>query len=72
MNWTTQTTDHLVKYNGIYFIDSLTGWAAGDSGIILKTTTGGVLTGFTNTSAKSPKNIFCRRTIQTRSIRRQL
>ena len=58
LNWTTQTTDHLVKYNGIYFIDSLTGWAAGDSGIILKTTTGGVLTGFTNTSAEIPEKYF--------------
>ncbi|MEZ4823014.1 MAG: T9SS type A sorting domain-containing protein [Ignavibacteria bacterium] len=57
LNWTTQTTDHLVKYNGIYFIDSLTGWAAGDSGIILKTTTGGVIIGFTNTSA-NPRKYF--------------
>lgn len=51
-NWTNQNTSHKVNYNGIYFTDSLTGWAAGDSGVILKTTTGGVLTGFSNSSSE--------------------
>jgi len=57
-NWTNQNTNHEVNYNGIYFTDSLTGWAAGDSGVILKTTTGGVLTGFSNSSSEIPDQCY--------------
>ncbi|MCY7361434.1 MAG: hypothetical protein LH629_05095, partial [Ignavibacteria bacterium] len=58
-NWTTQNTNHpLVTYNSIYFTDSLTGWVVGDSGTILKTTTGGVLTSFTNQLTEIPDKYF--------------
>ena len=29
--------------NSIYFVDEINGWAVGDSGLILHTTTGGVV-----------------------------
>lgn len=58
VNWINQNTSHVVKYNGIYFTDSLTGWTAGDSGVILKTTTGGVLTGFSNSSSEIPDQYY--------------
>ena len=35
--------DTLSKFLGIYFIDAMTGWVVGDGGMILKTTTGGVV-----------------------------
>ncbi|MBK6538946.1 MAG: T9SS type A sorting domain-containing protein [Ignavibacteria bacterium] len=58
-NWIVQNSTHpLVTYNSIHFTDSLTGWVVGDSGTILKTTTGGVLTNFTNTSTEIPGNYF--------------
>ncbi|HRB01466.1 MAG TPA: YCF48-related protein [Ignavibacteria bacterium] len=40
----------------IVFTDSLTGWVVGDSGTILKTTTGGILTDFTNISSEIPED----------------
>ena len=46
------------EYNSIYFTDTLTGWTVGKNGIILKTTTGGVLTGFSNTSSEIPDRYF--------------
>ncbi len=58
-NWTFQSSNHKnVRYNSIYFTDSLTGWVVGDSGIILKTTTGGVITGFSNTSSEIPDRYY--------------
>ncbi|MBX7047444.1 MAG: T9SS type A sorting domain-containing protein [Ignavibacteria bacterium] len=36
------------------FINSQTGWIVGKNGVILKTTTGGVVTGFTQTSSEIP------------------
>ncbi|MBK7447376.1 MAG: T9SS type A sorting domain-containing protein [Ignavibacteria bacterium] len=47
-----------INYNSVYFTDSLTGWVVGDSGIILKTTTGGILTNFANTSTEIPDKYF--------------
>ena len=46
------------SYTSIFFIDSLTGWTVGNHGKILKTTTGGVLTNFTNTSTEIPDKFF--------------
>ncbi len=42
--WTSQRPDFLLypNLNSIYFVNSLTGYAVGSSGIILKTTTGGI------------------------------
>jgi len=58
-NWVIQITNHpLLSYNSIFFTDSLTGWVVGDSGIILKTTTGGVLTGFSTTSSEIPDKYY--------------
>ena len=58
-NWIVQNNNHpLVIYNSIFFTDSLTGWVVGDSGTILKTTTGGVLTNFTNTSTEIPDKYY--------------
>jgi len=47
-----------IFYNSIYFTDSLNGWTVGDSGTILRTTTGGVLTSFTNQSTEIPDKYF--------------
>ena len=59
LNWINQTSKQLGKnYNSVYFTDSLTGWVVGDSGVILKTTTGGVLTGFSNSSSEIPDEYF--------------
>jgi photosystem II stability/assembly factor-like uncharacterized protein len=42
-NWTSQkTVFQYLSLNNIFFVNSLTGYAIGGSGIILKTTTGGV------------------------------
>jgi hypothetical protein len=58
-NWVIQITNHpLLSYNSIFFTDSLTGCVVGDSGIILKTTTGGVLTGFSTTSSEIPDRYY--------------
>ncbi|MBK7255727.1 MAG: T9SS type A sorting domain-containing protein [Ignavibacteria bacterium] len=46
------------SYTSIFFIDSLTGWTVGANGVILKTTSGGVLTNFTNTSIEIPDKYF--------------
>ncbi|MCB0726059.1 MAG: YCF48-related protein [Ignavibacteria bacterium] len=45
-----------INYFSNYFADSLVGWTVGANGIILKTTTGGVLTGFSNTTSEIPDN----------------
>jgi photosystem II stability/assembly factor-like uncharacterized protein len=43
VNWTEQNCGNVGKINSIYFIDSNAGWAVGEGGTILKTTTGGVV-----------------------------
>ncbi|MBK9332097.1 MAG: T9SS type A sorting domain-containing protein [Ignavibacteria bacterium] len=54
-NWILYPDIEPTKFKrDIKFTDSLTGWVVGDSGIILKTTTGGVLTDFTNISSEIP------------------
>jgi photosystem II stability/assembly factor-like uncharacterized protein len=35
-----------IEYHSVHFADSLTGWCVGDSGRILKTTNGGIITSF--------------------------
>jgi len=41
VNWTRQTTNTNKYLNDIFFLNKDTGWVVGDSGLILKTTTGG-------------------------------
>ena len=40
-NWTRQQTSYTENLREIFFIDSLSGWIAGDSGIIIHTSNGG-------------------------------
>ena len=53
-NWIRQPIEPLplIDFSSCYFIDSLTGWTVGGS--LFSTTTGGVLTGFSNTAAEIP------------------
>ncbi len=53
-NWIRQPIDPLplINFSSCYFTDPLTGWAVG--GALYSTTTGGVLTGFSNTSTEIP------------------
>jgi len=56
-NWINyQNLQNTQMKHDIVFTDSLTGWVVGDSGTILKTTTGGILTGFANISSEIPKD----------------
>jgi len=43
-----------LDYNSVFFIDSLIGWAVTGNGLVIKTTTGGILTDFTNISSEIP------------------
>ncbi|MBS1518960.1 MAG: T9SS type A sorting domain-containing protein [Bacteroidetes bacterium] len=61
--WNTSHVFNIsTAYYSVFFKDSLTGWTVGGkitdstSGIILKTTTGGILTDFTNISSEIPKD----------------
>lgn len=59
VNWANQTSYQPgINFRSIFFTDSLKGWAVGDSGVILKTTTGGVLTGFSTTSSEIPDRYY--------------
>ena len=40
--WFTQNSGTSETLNDVFFINSLTGWAVGDTGIIIKTTNGGI------------------------------
>ncbi|MBK6537341.1 MAG: T9SS type A sorting domain-containing protein [Ignavibacteria bacterium] len=42
----------------MFFINSSTGWITGEDGIILKTTTGGVITGIGNNYQYSPDEVL--------------
>jgi photosystem II stability/assembly factor-like uncharacterized protein len=43
-NWTQMSTPHTATtYSGIHFANDLTGWLVGTGGIIIKTTTGGIV-----------------------------
>ncbi len=42
LNWSTTTTQFGNNFNGIYFLDTLTGWMVSYSGLIIKTSTGGI------------------------------
>jgi len=57
-SWTIQSIPPLplIDFYSCYFVDSLTGWAVG--GAIYKTTSGGVLTNFTNSSTEIPDEYF--------------
>ena len=56
-NWINyQNLQNTQMKHDIVFTDSLTGWVVGDSGTILKTTTGGILTDFTNFSSEIPED----------------
>ena len=41
LNWDPQSTSVTVHLHSVYFTDSNTGWAVGDSGTIIKTINGG-------------------------------
>ena len=53
LNWVNQLNPVNLILNDLYFTNSLTGWAVGNSGIILKTTTGGIV-GFKSVSSEIP------------------
>ncbi|MBK9331103.1 MAG: T9SS type A sorting domain-containing protein [Ignavibacteria bacterium] len=55
-DWIYQNNPDGGHLHSVFFIDSLTGWAAGERGKIFKTTTGGILTDFTNISSEIPKD----------------
>jgi hypothetical protein len=42
-NWNTQSIGSSAELNSIYFVDENIGWAVGNNGVILHTTTGGVV-----------------------------
>jgi len=48
--WIQQNSNTTKSFNHIIFTDSLNGWAAGDSGIIVHTTNGGILWQIQNTN----------------------
>ncbi len=54
MNWIEQIPGTNKRFSAVSFIDQNTGWACGDSGTLVKTTTGGVITGFGNNSEILP------------------
>ena len=54
INWTQQISGIGSSLMRLTFINSQTGWIVGKNGVILKTTTGGVVTGFTQTSSEIP------------------
>lgn len=51
VNWTNQISNTDEHLNSVFFLDSLNGWIAGNSGVMLKTTNAGILTGFTSNSS---------------------
>jgi len=55
-NWVNQVNPNGGHLHSVFFIDSLTGWAAGLMGQIIKTTTGGILTDLTNISSEIPED----------------
>lgn len=58
--WTRQSIPPLplVDFYTCYFIDTLIGWAGGSGNVLMKTTTGGVLTGFSNSTSEIPDRYF--------------
>ena len=54
INWAQQISGVGSSLMRLTFINSQTGWIVGKNGVILKTTTGGVVTGFTQTSSELP------------------
>lgn len=50
VSWTNQISNTGEHLNSVFFLDSINGWIAGNSGVILKTTNAGILTGFTSQS----------------------
>ncbi|MCB0727697.1 MAG: T9SS type A sorting domain-containing protein [Ignavibacteriae bacterium] len=50
VSWTNQISNTDEHLNSVFFLDSINGWIAGNSGVMLKTTNAGILTGFTNQS----------------------
>jgi len=50
VSWTNQLSNTGEHLNSVFFLDSINGWIAGNSGVILKTTNAGILTGFTSQS----------------------
>lgn len=41
VTWSSQASPTTATLNGVWFVSGTTGWAVGDGGRILKTTTGG-------------------------------
>lgn len=55
VNWSSQlTTSYNEDLFSVYFTNNLTGYAVGYSGIILKTTNGGVVTGLNQNTSETP------------------
>jgi len=54
INWSQQLSGISSTILRMNFVNSQTGWIVGKNGVILKTTTGGVVTGFTQTSSEIP------------------
>lgn len=54
LTWISDSVDIHCSLNSVYFTDSLTGWAVGNNGIILKTITGGVTSIKGNFSYRHP------------------
>ena len=57
LNWYFQINPVNAVLNNLFFTDNLTGWAVGNSGTILKTTTGGVV-GIKPISNEFPQSFF--------------
>jgi hypothetical protein len=53
VNWSDQVSGTSNSLRSIYFVNSLTGWAVGDLGTILKTTSGGI-TGISKITGETP------------------
>lgn len=56
-NWVQQNVPHNGDFTSVRFINSLTGYAGGSDGRVIKTTTGG-LTGVTNLGSEVPSGFY--------------
>jgi len=56
LNWIRQISNTNIYISDIYFLNENTGWVVGDSGLILKTTTGGVT--FINTISTEIPSVY--------------
>ncbi len=54
LNWVQQLSGVGSTLLRVVFVNTFTGWICGRNGVILKTTTGGVVTGFTQSTSQLP------------------